>query len=519
MRGLKWLTGLGQSGRAEHTARPSVQLSQAGDYRCVRPGQALLETVERQKLIRMLRENCPLSQAACDEFWLKPLQQLAGRVQEVPAAWAGPFSSPGGFIDLSLSVAAGSVRLVRGMMLPPGATPEEQSEQGPAWVCAVFWAGLFHHLDWLSQVEGSLAGGKPWYPGMEMPGANWRVRPRQGGTGAMNGMYIASRLIPDAAAVWLQRWPGISGALYLYLSGQKAQSGILNSIISDALASVAFTPGTESVQILSAVSPEAPGECIQQSDKTGGNSLPDLIDDDMKQSSSHKDITPVAGPISITSAGYDINQTRTSNDAAGGVTEQVTLLSAFDNRDIQSPDVTSEESDTNESVSTAELLSVLDQMSGSQASGTAVPAETGSAIEDDTTATAESSNPGKAFLAWLKSSISDGSVSVNESDSFAHILAQFVFIVSPECFYKYLSLNTNESVDKSELQKSFEALDVHYSRNGKGLWHYHKYDTPDKSGHYDKLSGYMINADIIFNRGNCPADSIWLSPRNQNKQV
>ncbi|WP_244370415.1 TraI domain-containing protein [Citrobacter koseri] len=139
--------------------------------------------MERQKLIRILRENCPLSQAACDEFWLKPLQQLAGRVQEVPAAWTGPFSSPGGFIDLSLSVAAGSVRLVRGMMLPPGATPEEQSEQGPAWVCAVFWAGLFHHLDWLSLVEGSLAGGKPWYPGMEMPGANWRVRPRQGGGG------------------------------------------------------------------------------------------------------------------------------------------------------------------------------------------------------------------------------------------------------------------------------------------------------------------------------------------------
>lgn len=519
MRGLKWLTGLGQSGREEHTVRPSVQPSQAGDYRSVRPGQALLETVERQKLIRMLRENCPLSQAACDEFWLKPLQQLAGRVQEVPAAWAGPFSCPGGFIDLSLSVAAGSVRLVRGMMLPPGATPEEQSEQGPAWVCAVFWAGLFHHLDWLSQVEGRLAGGKPWYPGMEMPGANWRVRPRQGGSGAMNGMYIASRLIPDVAAVWLQRWPAISGALFLYLSGQKAQSGILNSIISDALASAGFTAGTESVQILSAVSPEAPGECIQRSDKIGGNSLPDLIDDDMKQSSSHKDITPVAGPISITSAGYDANQTRTNIAAAGGVTEQVTLLSAFDNRDTETPEGTAEESDTNGSVSTADLLSVLDQMSGSPASGTTVPVETKLATEGDATAAQESRNPGEAFLTWLKSSVLDGTVSVNESDSFAHILAQFVFIVSPECFYKYLSLNTNESVDKSELQKSFETLDVHYSRNGKGLWHYHKYDTPDKSGRYEKLSGYMINADIFFKRGNCPADSIWLSPRNQNKQV
>ncbi|VEB92819.1 Protein of uncharacterised function (DUF1528) [Citrobacter koseri] len=56
-------------------------------------------------------------------------------------------------------------------------------------------------------------------------------------------------------------------------------------------------------------------------------------------------------------------------------------------------------------------------------------------------------------------------------------------------FFKYLSLNTNESLDKSALQKSFEALNVHYSRNGKGLWHYHKYDTPDKSGRYTKMSG------------------------------
>jgi hypothetical protein len=110
----------------------------------------------------------------------------------------------------------------------------------------VFWAGLFHHLDWLSQIEGSLANGKAWCPGMEIPGANWRVRPRQGRTASMNGMYIASKLIPDAAAIWLQRWPAISGALFLYLSGQKAQSGILNSIISDALASVANKSGTVS---------------------------------------------------------------------------------------------------------------------------------------------------------------------------------------------------------------------------------------------------------------------------------
>lgn len=514
MRGLKWLTGLGQSVRAEQTVKASVPPLQAGGYRSVQSGQALLETVERQKLVRMLRENCPLSQAACDEFWLKPLQQLAGRVQEVPAAWAGPFSSPGGFIDLSLSVAARSVRLVRGMMLPPGASPEEQAEQGPAWVCAVFWAGLFHHLEWLSQVEGSLVGGKAWYPGMETPGANWRVRPRQeGDTGAMKGMYIASRLIPDVAAVWLQRWPALSGAFFLYLSGQKAQSGILNSIISDALSSVGFTAGVETVPVPSAGTLSAQFGGAPEDGKTGENNFPVLLDDGMKQSSSNKNVIPVSDPIEPASTGYDVTRPTTNNDADSGITEPVTLLSAFDNRDTQSPDGTDEGAGTNEPVSTAELLSVLDQMSGSPTSNTSAPTERGPAAEDDTVVAVESRSPGEAFLVWLKASILDGSVSVNESSSFAHILAQFVFIVSPDSFFKYLSLNTTGSVDKAELQKSFEALDVHYSRNGKGLWHYHKYDSPDKSGRYIKVSGYMLNAGVIYEKRMCPPDSVWLARR------
>lgn len=512
MRGLKWLTGLGLAVGTEHSVRPSVQPAQGGGFRNVLSGQLLLGTAERQKFVRMLRENCPLSQSAFDEFWLKPLEQMAARVQEVPAAWAGPFATPGGFTDLSLSVAASAVRLVRGMMLPPGATPEEQAEQGPAWICAVFWAGLFHHLDWLSQIEGSLANGKAWCPGMEIPGANWRVRPRQGRTASMNGMFIASKLIPDAAAIWLQRWPAISGALFLYLSGQKAQSGILNSIISDALASVANKSGTVSGTASPSESDKVITTGEEGEEESRTNNIPNLIDDDMHQTSSHKNITPVPEPINNASIGYDTNQT--GDYAAKNVTGQVTLLSAFDNHDTQSSDErTGDETVPDESVSTAELLSVLDQMSGSGAPVVEAKVETTSS-EETSLVGMESGTPGDKFLDWLKSSILDGTVSVNEGESFAHILAQFVFIVSPECFFKYLSLNTNESLDKSELQKSFEALNVHYSRNGKGLWHYHKYDTPDKSGRYTKMSGYMLSADIIYRKGTCPPDSLWLARRN-----
>lgn len=186
----------------------------------------------------------------------------------------------------------------------------------------------------------------------------------------------------------------------------------------------------------------------------------------------------------------------------------MTLLSAFDNHHTQSSDErTGDETVPDESVSTAEFLSVLDQMSGSGVPDVETKVETTSSEEPSLVGT-ESVTPGEKFLDWLKSSILDDTVSVNEGESFAHILAQFVFIVSPECFFKYLSLNTNVSLDKSDLQKSFEALNVHYSRNGKGLWHYHKYDTPDKSGRYTKMSGYMLSADIIYRKGTCPPDSV-----------
>ena len=120
---------------------------------------------------------------------------------------------------------------------------------------------------------------------------------------------------------------------------------------------------------------------------------------------------------------------------------------------------------------------------------------------------------GVLFLEWIRDSIEDGTLSVNQKDSLLHVLAQFVFVFSPACFYRYTTTAGGSDTDKARLQRSFEALNVHHSRNGKGLFHYHQYDTPDKSGRFTKVSGYMINADILFKKGSCPSDSTWLSAR------
>lgn len=141
---------------------------------------------------------------------------------------------------------------------------------------------------------------------------------------------------------------------------------------------------------------------------------------------------------------------------------------------------------------------------------TPIPSDTLSSPEERTD---QGEQAGALFVEWVRDSVEDGTLSVNEKDSLLHVLAQFIFLVSPACFYRYSSIAGGGGADKDRLQKSFEALNVHHSRNGKGLFHYHQYDTPDISGRFTKVSGYMINADIIFKKGSCPADSIWLSAK------
>ncbi|MFO6426215.1 hypothetical protein ACLBOM_08755 [Escherichia coli] len=53
----------------------------------------------------------------------------------------GWWADAGGFGDLTLQFTTYAVRLARGYMFPPGATPEEQAAQSGVWNAVVFWAG------------------------------------------------------------------------------------------------------------------------------------------------------------------------------------------------------------------------------------------------------------------------------------------------------------------------------------------------------------------------------------------
>ncbi|WP_168403957.1 TraI domain-containing protein [Erwinia amylovora] len=515
MRGLKWLTGRNVKADVGRLALPEQHGRNSADsagFRPLRNGAALLQTDERRRLIRVLTENSPLSTPVTEAWWLRPLEEMASRVQECPAAWNGPFSGPGGFTDLSLNVATRAVRLVRGMMLPPGATPEQQAEQGAGWACALYWAGLFHHLEWLTQVEGATKSGRLWYPGLNVPAGEWRVRPKVSAAGGASAMYMAIRLLPAEGLIWLQRWPAISDSLLGFLAERRAGAGLLNSIVSDARNSCGFAGGT-----VTDISPPAVVSPVMAVPETGH----------IPPQPYENEAAPLSGVGgALTPENHIATAVRPENGprsvTPGSHAPDTALVSALGSEEsIPSDD---ESDDLQQQVPGGNLLSMLDLMAEGQplpsADEAPVLPESAPAGEENISEVSRQESgkteitDGERFLQWLRQSVTDGTLSVNESDSVLHILARFVFVASPDVFYKYTSSAGDAVQDKNQLQKSFKALSVHHSRNGKGLYHYHKYDAPDKSGRFIKVSGYMIETNLIFRKGSCPPDSIWLSPRS-----
>ncbi|PWK09826.1 conjugal transfer nickase/helicase domain-containing protein [Pantoea ananatis] len=513
---MKWLTGRGNN---RHSGLPAGKVVREVAFRPVLEGSTLMQTEERRRHVRMLADNSPLSQSVTGAWWLMPAQTMLERVQDCPAAWSGAYSSPGGFGDLSLGVAVRAVRLVRGMMLPPGATPEEQSAQAPGWVCAVFWAGLFHHLPWLTQVEGATQSGKIWYPGLHTPDGPWRVRPAKTARApALTGQYMAAKLLPETGMLWLHQWPEASRCLLQFLSGERAGAGVLYSIIMQAREGEGLeTGGLSDITGASSVNPATE---MQHADNA-----PNLAHIAPVLLSSNIVSANVSEPIENKESTYTPPQAAGEETAPGKEIPDLQVLSSALQSALGGREATEYGSDGDNEKEDSEikqgvdLLSVLDLMAKGEApvlSAVQTAESTKQEQTEDGKPVGDSEpSEGNVFLDWLRESVEAGKVTVNESDSLLHVLSGFIFMISPDVFFRFISSRPDNKYEKNKLQKNFESLGLHHIRNGKGLYSYHKYDSPDKRGQFTKLSGYMIKSDIILKKGRCLSDSIWLSPKRE----
>ncbi|MDC9591763.1 TraI domain-containing protein, partial [Xenorhabdus sp. XENO-10] len=221
----------------------------------------LLATPLRRQYLQQLWQNSALPEGLYQRFYLAPVKQLLGSVQQVPAAPAGDWSGSGGFADLTLQFTTCAVRRAKGHLLPPGAAPETQAVQSVLWQAVVFWSALFYHLPLLQQLEGELDDGHGWQPGLWMPVRRFlfRFRSSQPDLSAPLEAIIATRLLPEEAVSWLFLVPAAWTCLVLRLGGHPSDVPLIEALLQDAAmqvqspllksAGLAERPVTDSVSI------------------------------------------------------------------------------------------------------------------------------------------------------------------------------------------------------------------------------------------------------------------------------
>lgn len=200
----------------------------------------LLATSQRRQYLQQLWQNSALPEGLYQRFYLAPVKQLLGSVQQVPATPEGDWSGAGGFADLTLQFTACAVRLAKGHLLPPGAAPETQAAQSLLWQAIVFWAALFYHLPLLRQLEGELDDGHFWQPGVCIPDKpfRFRFRPPENALTVPQEALLAASLLPEKAIMWLVSVPEAWHYLMLHLNGRPSSVPLIDALLQEAAGKV-----------------------------------------------------------------------------------------------------------------------------------------------------------------------------------------------------------------------------------------------------------------------------------------
>ncbi|MBC8950573.1 MULTISPECIES: TraI domain-containing protein [Xenorhabdus] len=200
----------------------------------------LLATPLRRQCLQQLWQNSALPEGLYQRFYLAPVKQLLGSVQQVPATSEGDWSGAGGFADLTLQFTTCAVRLAKGHLLPPGAAPETQAAQSLLWQAVVFWAALFYHLPLLRQLEGELEDGHVWQPGMGIPDKPFRFRFRapENIPSVPQEVLLAACLLPEKAMMWLVSVPAVWHCLMQHLNGCPSTVPLIDTLLQDAAGQV-----------------------------------------------------------------------------------------------------------------------------------------------------------------------------------------------------------------------------------------------------------------------------------------
>ncbi|EEC0437150.1 relaxase [Salmonella enterica subsp. enterica] len=447
-------------GRLRPDALPTVEVTKPslppGYFRPMRASE-LLTTTRRQQWLQSLWDYSSLPKDMYHQYYFAPLEHCVTLMQQFPLTESGPYSRPGGMADYMLETVSYAARLSKSYMLPVGAPPEEQAAQNAAWNAVVVYAAMLPSLEYLCHLHVELENGKRWFPLLDAPLEPYRFRfvPEQSPERLQSfGAMLAWNIIPPEAINWLSSWPEAIKTLSTYLTGFRAQSGVVNAIVSEAIRLTAGAPEGEQPVVPVMIIP------VQDESLLGDTLLSGLADDvpELVASYSEAETLPAAEPVPATDA------------------------------DLVLPDVQEEQDDT-------DALLVMMGFASVDA------AETG-----EITPSAESNDPGEVFWQWLVTGCRSGRLVPNKPDGRIHLVAGYVFLRAPGIFHQYLMETNAPGEDKARLQKAFERLGHHRQDNGT-MYTCQLYQNEQREGRFQKLSGYLVLASKIFTGDNNPGDN------------
>ena len=115
-------------------------------YLRVKSGQNLLETKERQTLIRKIKRLLSVTDEIWQEHYLFAILRFCELVQEVPASELHHHNYQGGLIDHTLEALHTGIKASHGFVMPPNCDPESIAGNADKWRFGAFIAILGHDL-------------------------------------------------------------------------------------------------------------------------------------------------------------------------------------------------------------------------------------------------------------------------------------------------------------------------------------------------------------------------------------
>ncbi|ELO0596699.1 TPA: TraI domain-containing protein [Salmonella enterica subsp. enterica serovar Muenchen] len=437
--------------------------------------EEILNTENRQGLLKQIRDNSLMTKEGTEQYYLQPLRHCVNLMQHLPVTEKEHYAVVGGLVDFTLKRVAYALRLSRGSMLPQGAGAEEQSAQAATWNAVIFYGALCRSLTVFGLLEGELADGTPWYPGLVVPSQPYRLRfckSREERSQAL-AILLGMRLLPEDVVVWLGRTPAALDTLLRLIRGEERPGCVVSEIISEA----SVLAGGPSAENRKAPQPVVPVQ---------------VVPGPVASAVQPEAVIPATGSVTVAPGPAPDGNTAAVSGSA------VVPLSASAQEEQADP-------------ITGDVLALM----GFSTENTANTADSGASVEtrgnqpdrqagvmecvfsEDATVVraeepADDENYGSQFLSWLLEQINTGSLTVNNSDSSLHVVSGLLFAPVPGIFRDFLRENKMQPRLRKKIQSDFESLGVHFAVKGKGLYSFQRYPEEGKVGDPEAQFGYLI---------------------------